>query len=508
VSAVHAHPLRRLLRACRAGGLAGLLTGLVLVPASPVRASDPTPTTRAVTLASPGVVYVSTAANIPVRVTIPELQQLLGTTTVKDISTDWASGSGFVVNPKGTVATASHVVSFTDEDRDKLKIYAVNQLFFGKLRRYHHERRSGSPWDKQSMQSSHWDELLALCYAEIFCQITPKPDVSIVTPAQGDEGRSRTLHATVSTSTGFDATDIAILHVDATSLPTAPLAKTTGDLQTGQSIIALGFPASAEEVLKTGRTEATPVFGQISSVRARKHGSGQVVQVDAPIDSGFSGGPGLNLEGQVIGLISFTGIDSATGGRTQGYLRTVDDVHDVLKTVGASAESGDLDTVFAQAMNDYWTNHYSAAVSKYQRVLNLYDGHVLARKYLTLAQAEADGPDDIPLPRPQAADVKQDSGTRTKTLALALLAVLVAALVLLLALPVVAWLRRGPLGQRPTRRTRAPAGWGTEATGNGRSDEPPAPADDGLAFGDGQTMAARAVGPAATHSQDEGPSPT
>src|SRR6266704_248294 len=196
------------------------------------------------------------------------------------------------------------------------------------------------------------------------------------------------------------------------------------------------------------------------------------------------------------------------GGRTQGYLRTVDDIHDALKTVGASAESGELDTLFAQAMNDYWTNHYSAAVSLYQRVLNLYDGHLLARKYLTLAQAEADGPDDIPLPRPQAADVKQDSNTRTKVLALALLAVLVAALVLLLALPVAVWLRRGSVRQRSRRRlTREPAGWGTAATGNGRSDEPPAPADDGLPFGDGQTVAARAAGPAATKSQNEGASP-
>jgi S1-C subfamily serine protease len=508
VSAAHAHPLRRLLRACRAGGLAGLLAGLVLVPASPVRASNPTPTTRAVTLASPGVVYVSTAANIPIRVTIPELQQLLGTTTVTDISTDWASGSGFVVNSNGTVITASHVVSFTPDEQDELKTYAVNRLFFGKLGRYHHERPTGSLFHKQSIRDPGWAQLLRWCYAEVYCQITPKPVVTVVTPAQGDEGRSRTLHATISTSAGFEETDITVLHADATNLPTAPLAENTGDLQAGQSVIALGFPSSAEDELKTGRTEATPVFGLISSVRSPKHGSGQVIQVDLQLESGMSGGPVINAEGKVIGLISFSGVEPGVGGRTQGYLRTVDDMQAALRSVGASAKSGEVDTLFAQAMNDYWTNHYSAAVSLYQRVLNLYDGHVLARRYLTLAQAEADGPDDIPLPRPQAAGVKQDSNTRAKVLALALLAVLVAALILLLALPVGAWLRRGWVRQRSRRLlARGPAGRGTAATGNGRSGEPPAPAGDGLPFGDGQTVAARAAGPTATQSQDEGASP-
>jgi S1-C subfamily serine protease len=508
VSKAHAHPLRQLLRACRTVGLVAVLAGLVLVPASPVQAGDPTPTTKAVTLASPGVVLISTAAEIPVHVTVPELQQMLRTSTVRGIRTrEWQSGSGFVVNPKGTVVTASHVVSFTDEEQQELKIYAANQLFFDRLRQFHHDRPGSNLFEKQSMSDPHLDELLQLCYAEVFCQMTPKPVVSVITPAQGEAGHARTLPATVATSADFESTDITVLHADATDLPTAPLAQTTGDLQTGQPIIALGFPASAEEELKTGRTEPTPVFGLVSSVRARKHGSGQVIQVDVQLESGMSGGPVIDADGKVIGLISFTGIETVAGGRTQGYLRTVDDIQDALKTVGLQAESGEVDTLFAQAMNDLWTHHYSAAVPLYQRVLNLSDGHLLARKYLTQAQAEADGPDDIPLPRQRTATTGQDSSGRMRVLAFALLAVLVAALVLLLALPVVAWRRQQPLRRRPARRwAPRPASRGVAAAATGRSEEPSAAVDDGLLLGDGQPVGAHLRGAAPTRpEEDAGP---
>jgi serine protease Do len=502
VSSAHAHRQRHLLRACRVGGLAVLLAGLLLVPASQVRANDPTPTTKAVALASPGVVYVSVAAEMSVRVPSRDLQKLLGmgSAIVRGIGTeDLFSGSGFVVNPKGTVITASHVVSFTDDELEQLKAYAINKVFFEKL--------PSDPFTRQSTRDPAWNKLLRDCYDEVLCEITIKPVVRVITPAQGEEGRTRTLPATIATSSEFEATDITILHIDATNLPTAPLAKTTGDLQPGQAIIALGFPGSAAELLKTGRTEPTPVFGTISSMRSPKEGSGQVVQVDAKVETGMSGGPVVDDEGKVIGLISFSGLEPIpfsevelqAGIPTQGYLRTVDDIHDALKKVGVSAERGEVDIAFAQAMNNYWTHHYGAAVALYQRVLNLSDGHLLAKKYLTLAQAKAGGSEDLPLPGQAAASADQGSDGTTKMLALALLVVLVVALVVILALPIIVW-RRPRLAQSwmPDR-----AGSGRAAAGPTGDNQASAPLDGGLPFGDGQRVAAGVPGPAATEAHEE-----
>jgi serine protease Do len=506
VSAAHAHRPRHLVRACRVGGLAVLLAGLLLVPASSVRANDPTPTTKAVALASPGVVYVSAAAEMSVRVPNRDLQELLGmgAAIVRGIRTeDLFSGSGFVVNPKGTVVTASHVVSFTDDELERFKTYAVNKVFFDDL--------PSAPYERQRTRDQDLNGLLRDCYDEVLCQITVKPAVSVITPAQGEEGRTRTLPATIATSSEFEETDITILHVNATNLPTAPLAKTTGDLQPGQPIIALGFPGSADELLKTGRTEPTPVFGSISSVRSPKEGSGQVVQVDVQIEAGMSGGPALDAEGKVIGLISFTGVELISfdgdqpeaGFRTQGYLRTVDDIQDALMRVGVSVRNGEIDSAFAQAMNNYWTHHYSAAVSLYQRVLNLSDGHVFAKKYLTLAQAKAGASEDLPVPGQTAAAAGQDSDGTTKMLAFALLAVLIVALVVILALPIIVW-RRPRLAQSWMLDR---AGRGRAAAGPTRANQASAPLDEGLPFGDGQRVGAGVPGPAATQTHEEGRHP-
>ena len=109
-------------------------------------------------------------------------------------------------------------------------------------------------------------------------------------------------------------TDIAVLKLEATGLPTAPLGKST-DLLIGEWVVAVGNPFA----YLLGNTEPTVTAGVVSAVgRNLLPSQGQsgiyvgMIQTDAPINPGNSGGPLANAVGDVVGVNS--SIFTSSGG--------------------------------------------------------------------------------------------------------------------------------------------------------------------------------------------------
>jgi len=109
-------------------------------------------------------------------------------------------------------------------------------------------------------------------------------------------------------------TDIAVLKLEATGLPTAPLGKST-DLMIGEWVVAVGNPFA----YLLGNTEPTVTAGVVSAVgRNLLPSEGQsgiyvgMIQTDAPINPGNSGGPLANALGEVVGVNS--SIFTSSGG--------------------------------------------------------------------------------------------------------------------------------------------------------------------------------------------------
>lgn len=94
------------------------------------------------------------------------------------------------------------------------------------------------------------------------------------------------------------ATDLALLKVEGLSAPAMPRGK-VGDLKPGQIVIAIGRP---------GGLKAT--FGTISAVSSSWRGwrgseIEHLIQTNAPLYPGFSGGPLVDVEGRVVGMNSW-----------------------------------------------------------------------------------------------------------------------------------------------------------------------------------------------------------
>jgi serine protease Do len=112
---------------------------------------------------------------------------------------------------------------------------------------------------------------------------------------------SRVFKATVY---GIDTlTDLAIIKVDASGLPAAPIGSSDG-LKVGQLAIAIGNPLGTfENTVTTGVVSG--LGRQIQAGDATQTSSetlNTLIQTDAAINPGNSGGPLVNSAGQVIGI--------------------------------------------------------------------------------------------------------------------------------------------------------------------------------------------------------------
>jgi putative serine protease PepD len=95
------------------------------------------------------------------------------------------------------------------------------------------------------------------------------------------------------------STDIAVLQVDARSRALAPLPFGNSDrVRVGDSVVAIGNPLGYDRSVTAGIVSAV----QRAISAPNQYPIDHVIQTDAPINHGNSGGPLINSRGQVIGV--------------------------------------------------------------------------------------------------------------------------------------------------------------------------------------------------------------
>jgi putative serine protease PepD len=127
-----------------------------------------------------------------------------------------------------------------------------------------------------------------------------------VTLADGSEHQA----SVVGTSPSYDLAVIKIAGVQ--NLTPAVLGQ-SNSLQIGQPVVAIGSPQGLTGTVTTGIISA---FNRTVATQGENGGPSVVyngLQTDAPINHGNSGGPLVNLDGQIIGINSAIAGDNSTG---------------------------------------------------------------------------------------------------------------------------------------------------------------------------------------------------
>lgn len=119
------------------------------------------------------------------------------------------------------------------------------------------------------------------------------------------------------TLVGADAaTDLAVLKINSANVDTVAEFGNSNSIAAGQDVLAIGSPMGSEYantvtkgiISATNRTLKTSTDGTMTSV----------IQTDAAINSGNSGGPLINMAGQVIGINSMKLASNNDGSSVEG----------------------------------------------------------------------------------------------------------------------------------------------------------------------------------------------
>jgi S1-C subfamily serine protease len=120
--------------------------------------------------------------------------------------------------------------------------------------------------------------------------------------------------------------DLAILKIDGRNLPTAPLGDSSG-VRKGEWVIAIGNPLGFESTVTVGVVSAERRDPFTVEGKTLRH----VIQTDAAINQGNSGGALVNLNGELIGINTAIVSTSSTGGSIGiGFAIPINDIRPVV----------------------------------------------------------------------------------------------------------------------------------------------------------------------------------
>ena len=135
------------------------------------------------------------------------------------------------------------------------------------------------------------------------------------------------------------AADLAVLRVDPHGLHLRPLALgNSASARVGDPTLAIGNPYGLDRTLTTGIVSALQRRIPASNAFAIDH----VIQTDAPVDPGISGGPLIDAAGRVIGINSQIQTDQDTDGLPIGFAVPINTARALLSRVGAPPTSAYL----------------------------------------------------------------------------------------------------------------------------------------------------------------------
>jgi S1-C subfamily serine protease len=122
---------------------------------------------------------------------------------------------------------------------------------------------------------------------------------------------------------GSKESDVAVIKINAKNLPTAQLGDSS-KLRPGDWVVAIGNPYGFDHTVTAGIVSA--LGRSIDDGEGNTLATGDLIQTDAAINKGNSGGPLINMEGKVIGINTAI-IQYAQG---MGFAISINSVRDVL----------------------------------------------------------------------------------------------------------------------------------------------------------------------------------
>jgi len=271
------------------------------------------------------------------------------------------TGSGFVYRPDGYIITNGHVVSDAQMKdvaaQDALRQYIRSAILTGIVIPTYQQR-------KQTPPSGTVPEMISAVHLEAY-YTTPVLSVFL---ANGAEYRADT--KVFSDPIDRGGKDVAILKINAGNLPTVKLGD-SNNVHIQEPVTVIGYPGAASNsgialLSENSRLIPSVTNGHVSAVKTMV-GQDAVIQSDAVIGHGNSGGPAFNDANEVIGIATF----KSTAEAGYNFFVPINTAMEFVNSTGTKAESGLFNQLWATALDSYDGGKCQAAKKQLQSVLNI-----------------------------------------------------------------------------------------------------------------------------------------
>jgi hypothetical protein len=290
-----------------------------------------------------------------------------------------SSGTGFLVTGDGFVATNCHLI-----DRDKA--FIRRQFILSAFQQITEANISAFENAWATRFSDQQRTLLYNTYATVYARLFSmalydlKKDIFVEYASDSTNGASiavKKIPHVVIKGQPMPGKDIAILKIDGDStLPTLKIAKDELP-RVGEQLYVYGFPGPVTNnnyVSSESAIEPTLTTG-IVSARKKSVEGWPLIQMDANINRGSSGGPVCNDKGEVVGLTTFGSLENS-GGLAAGlnFAIPVSILDEYLDSAGVLAISSNVSAVFGDGVIFYDREYYKEALRKFREVREM-NGH-------------------------------------------------------------------------------------------------------------------------------------
>jgi hypothetical protein len=168
--------------------------------------------------------------------------------------------------------------------------------------------------------------------------------------------------------------DIAIVKIDGRNLPTVNLGTSDG-VNVGDPITVVGYPGDGI-ISEHSALVPTVTNGRISAVNKQDYKGTPVLQSEATINHGNSGGPAFDASGRVVGIATYTAKE-ASG---LNFFVPIDTALEFVRRTGAPPERGPFDRIWHEALQAYEGQRWSKAHDLMGSVLEMMPGQPDAKR--------------------------------------------------------------------------------------------------------------------------------
>ncbi|HET8852044.1 MAG TPA: serine protease, partial [Ktedonobacteraceae bacterium] len=205
-----------------------------------------------------------------------------------------------------------------------------------------------------------------------------------------------------------DAKDVAIVHADLNDTPSVQLGDSSG-VHEQDMLTIIGFPGNGDvSDLPTNLLTSSVNQIMVSSLKTTDQGV-QVIQVSGNVEDGDSGGPALDSNGAVVGIVSF-GLSNQSG---TNFFQASNSARVLVQNLHLDTTPGPFEKAWSQAFNDYAAStpgHWQKAQQELRSIQTVYPQFQALLPYLQYAQAQA------PQVRVHQSQLRSSTHSQSKTI--------------------------------------------------------------------------------------------